>query len=96
MLLIKSNLRLKTIQAFCNPELFEHNQHLYKTLLFIIKTAWPRSAVSSTSDSKARGLGFDTWSGHILSFLLLLIQEGRLSVTGKMICTKYWLTIKEV
>ena len=30
--------------------------------------------------------------GHILSFLLPLIQEGQLSVTGKSMCTKYWLT----
>ena len=37
-------------------------------------------------------LGFDTWSGHILSFLLPLIQEGQLSVTGESMCTKYWLT----
>ena len=28
----------------------------------------------------------------ILSFLLLLIQEGQLSVTGESTCTKYWLT----
>ena len=27
--------------------------------------------------------GFDIWSDHILSFLLLLIQEGQLTVTGK-------------
>ena len=30
-------------------------------------------------------------SGHILSFLLLLIQ-GQLSVTGESMCMKYWLT----
>ena len=36
--------------------------------------------------------GFDTRSGHVLSFLLLLIQEGQLSVTGESMCTKYWLT----
>ena len=35
-----------------------------------------------------RGPGFDTGSGHILSFLLLLIQEGQLSVTGRGMCTK--------
>ena len=34
----------------------------------------------------------DTRSGHILSFLLPLIQEGQLSVTGENMCTKYWLT----
>ena len=31
-------------------------------------------------------------SGHILSFLLPLSQEGQLSVTGESMCTKYWLT----
>ena len=36
--------------------------------------------------------GFDTRSGHILSFLLPLIQEGQLSVTGGSMCAKYWLT----
>ena len=30
-------------------------------------------------------------SGNILSFLLPLFQEGQLSVTGKSMCTKYWL-----
>ena len=44
------------------------------------------------SDSRARGPGFDTRSGYILSFLLSLIQEGQLSVTGKSLCMKYWLT----
>ena len=29
---------------------------------------------------------------NILSFLLLLFQEGQLSVTGESMCTKYWLT----
>ena len=33
-----------------------------------------------------------TQSGHILSFLLSLIQVGHLSVTGESMCTKYWLT----
>ena len=40
--------------------------------------------------------GFDTQSGHILSFLLPLIQEGQLSVTSKSMCKKYWLTALEV
>ena len=46
--------------------------------------AGPRIAVSRASDSQVRGPGFDNQSGHIqvLSFLLLLIQEGQLSVTG--------------
>ena len=46
-------------------------------------SAGPRSAVGSASDSRARGPGFDTRSGHILSFLLPLIQERQLSVTGE-------------
>ena len=36
--------------------------------------------------------GFDSRSGHKLSFLLPPSQEGQLSVTGKSMCTKYWLT----
>ena len=52
--------------------------------------AGPRSAVGKASDSKARGTGFDTLSGHILLFLLPLIQEGQLSVIGESMCTKYW------
>ena len=43
-----------------------------------------------------RGPGFDTRSGHILSFLFPLIQEGQLSVTGESVCTKYWLTALEL
>ena len=54
--------------------------------------AGPRTAVSSASDSKAKGPGFDTRSGHILSFLLQLFQEGQLSVTGESMFMKYWLT----
>ena len=46
--------------------------------------AWLRTAV--------RGPEFDNRSGHILLFLLPLIQEGQLSVTGESMCTKYWLT----
>ena len=41
-------------------------------------TAGPRRVVGSASDSKGRGPGFDSQSGHILSFLLPLIQEGQL------------------
>ena len=41
---------------------------------------------------KSGVLGFFTRSGHILSFLLPLFQEGQLSVTGESMCTKYWLT----
>ena len=58
----------------------------------LIKLTGLHSAVGSASNSRARGPGFDTQSGHILSFLLSLIQEGQLSVTGESMCTKYWLT----
>ena len=54
--------------------------------------AGPGSAIGRAPDSYVRGPGFDTRSGHILSFLLPLFQEGQLSVTGESMCTKYWLT----
>ena len=54
------------------------------------REAGPRSAVGRAPDSQVRGPGFDTQSGYILSFLLPLIQEGQLSVTGESMCTKYW------
>ena len=57
-----------------------------------ILKAGSRSADSRAPDSYDRGPGFDTQSGHKLSFLLPLIQEGQLSVTGESMCTKYWLT----
>ena len=50
------------------------------------------ATVGRAPDSQVRGPGFDTRSGHILSFLLSLIQEEQLSVTGESMCTKYWLT----
>ena len=55
-----------------------------------------RVAQSVARLTRARGPGFDTRSGHILSFLLPLIQEGQLSVTGESICTEYWLSASEV
>ena len=54
-----------------------------RTGLLSLKVAAPCSADDSASDSRARGLGFDTRSSHILLFLLLLIQERQLSVTSK-------------
>ena len=58
--------------------------------------AGPRSAVGSASDSRARGPGFATRSGNIVSFLLPLIQEGELSIIGEDMCLKYWLSAEEV
>ena len=57
----------------------------------ISTSAGPRSDVGNASDTLARGPGFDTRSGHILLFLFPLSQEGKLSVTGESVCTKYWL-----
>ena len=59
---------------------------------YLDHTAGPRSAVGRAPVSYVRGPGFDTRCGHILSFLLPLIQEGQLSVTGESMCTKNWLT----
>ena len=68
----------------------------YVHSLLLEDLARPRSAVGSEPDSRARGPGFDTRSGHILSFLFPLIQEGQFSFSGESMCTKYWLTAKEV
>ena len=58
------------------------------TVCQLLIIAGPRS----TPNSRAKGPGFDTWSGHILLFLFPLSQEGQMSVTGNSMCTKYWLT----
>ena len=44
----------------------------------------PPGAVNSAFDSRARDSRFDTWSCHLLLFLL---QEGKLSVTGESMST---------
>ena len=59
---------------------------------FTYRVAGPRSAVRRAPDSQVRGPRCDTRFGHILSFLLPLIQEGQLSVTVESMSTKYWLT----
>ena len=56
--------------------------------------AGPRSAVGSVSDSRARGPGFDTWSGLILSFLLpLRYKKGSCQLLAR-VCARStaWLT----
>ena len=45
--------------------------------------------IGRAPDSKVRGPGFDTQSGHILSFLLLLIQEGGGGGQGCQVWRKY-------
>ena len=67
-----------------------HHRLLYQIGLHSNTAVGPRSSVGSAFNSRARGPGFDIRSGHILSFLLPLIQEGQLSVTGESMCTKYW------
>ena len=52
-----------------------------------LKSVGLHSAVGSASESRARRPGFNTRSGHILSFVLPLTQEGQLSVTGESMCT---------
>ena len=84
----------KTILPYCKWILFQVDTFSGEAILSfsLLPFAGPRSAVGRASDSYVRGPGFDTRSGHILSFLLPLIQEGQLSVTSKSMCTKYWLT----
>ena len=53
-----------------------------KSNIFFV-LAGQRSAVDRAPDSFVRGPGLDTRSGHILSFLLPLIQEEQLSFTGE-------------
>ena len=64
--------------------------------MFTRSLAGPRSAVGRASDSRDKVPGLDTRSGQKLSFLLLLIQEGQLSVAGENMHTKYWKTSKEL
>ena len=64
--------------------------HFLHNVLYYLHLARPRSTVGRAPLSQRSW--FDTRSGHILSFLLPLIQEGQLSVTGESMCTKYWLT----
>ena len=63
-----------------------------------------RSTANSPYDCRSRGCELEPHSGHItlveidleiISMAILpflLIQEGQLSVIGKSMCTKYWLT----
>ena len=54
-------------------------------LLFPLGPAGPDGAVGGVSDSRARGPGFDTQFGHLLSFLLPLIKDGQLAVMAKVL-----------
>ena len=88
---IIADLRGIMLNINCNQKITSTISYQAKIRSFSPR-AGPRSAVGSASDSRARGSGFNTRSGHILSFLLPLIQEGQLSVTGESMCTKHWLT----
>ena len=64
-------------------------------MVYTMKTglnAGPHSSVTRYWIQEPEILG-SVPSPATLSFLLLLIQEGQLSVTGKSMCTKYWLTV---
>ena len=52
--------------------------------IWSVQLAGPRSA----SDTRARGPGFDTRSGHILSFFLPLSQEGQLSYVHEVLVNR--------
>ena len=71
-----------------------HSTSLYNHYTHILQSdlAGLHSAVGRAPDSQFRGPGIDIRPGHILSFLLPLIQEGQLSVTGESMSTKYWFT----
>ena len=71
---------------------------------FSQKIAKLHSAVGSASDRRSKSHKFESLLGHIIfpeidceifSSIILplwLIQERQLSVSGKSICIKYWLT----
>ena len=57
----------------------EYNQQRINTgTMLSVRDAGPCSAAGITSDSGARGPEFNTLSGHLPTFPLLLIQEGQL------------------
>ena len=74
--------------APCFPAIFTKGNSFHD-FLFAFLVAGPHKAVGSASDKEPEVPGF-------IPGLLLLIQKGQLSVTGKSMCTKYWLTAWEV
>ena len=54
--------------------------------------AGARNTVGSSFDSSVIGLGLETRYATYFLFLLPLIQEEQLSVTGESMGTQYWLT----
>ena len=52
------------------------------------KQTGPQGAVDSASDPRATNPGFDTRSGHTLSFLLRLVQERHMSIC--QLLAKVW------
>ena len=53
-------------------------------IIYMQAAAGSRSAIVSATDLRTRGPEFDTRSDNILSLFLPLIQDGHLSVTGKV------------
>ena len=68
---------------------FSKTVELFKTKYHVQRRAAQRSRRHLTRESEVLGR-YPVWP-HT-SFLLLLIQEGPLLVTGECMCTKYWLT----
>ena len=54
------------------PTILFNTDFAFYLMLLDCDLAGPRSAIGRAPDSKVRGLGFDTRSGNILSFLLPL------------------------
>ena len=80
--------------SICACNKIVYNVGLFHFIQYVFLVILPGRVAQSVGHltHKSEVLGFDTRSSHILSFLLPLIQEGQLSVTGESMCTKYWLT----
>ena len=86
--------------VYCQPRKFGRVQKTPGVWYFILPQCGAVQGFSGPSRvaqsvghlTRKSGPGFNTRSGNILSLLLPLFQEGQLSVTGKSMCVKYWLT----
>ena len=80
--------RLRTVTSLDVSAVAGHHA-MPAALLFPYGSAGPHSTCGSVADPGTRGPGFDTRLGHLLSFLLPLIQDEQLSFTGESMCTYY-------
>ena len=72
--------------------------HIWKLLGLVARSdAYPpgiqmvMGSILPSGKTFVHGIGHEILSMPILS--LLLVEAGQLSVTGKRMCTKYWLTV---